>query len=136
MSKSATQSVVEYLEAMEARDLTRAAALLSPDFRMTFPGGIELASLESLIEWSKPRYQFVRKTFERFEALDVQSGSNGVQQVVYCFGTLAGAWNDGRPFSGIRFIDRFIVSNGKLADQRVWNDMAEAVVNAARTPGT
>lgn len=42
---------------------------------------------------------------------------------VYCFGTLYGELLDGTPYSGIRFIDRFTVSDGKLVDQRVWNDM-------------
>ena len=34
-------------------------------------------------------------------------------------------WPDGAAFSGIRFIDRFTVADGKLADQTVWNDLAE-----------
>jgi len=45
--------------------------------------------------------------------------------VVYCHGTLSGEWPDGSAFSGIRFIDRFTVRAGKLADQTVWNDLAE-----------
>jgi len=45
--------------------------------------------------------------------------------VVYCFGTLYGEWPDGRPFEGIRFIDRFVARAGKLADQKVWNDLGE-----------
>jgi hypothetical protein len=34
-------------------------------------------------------------------------------------------WPDGTPFEGIRFIDRFTIRDGKLADQLVWNDIAE-----------
>ena len=57
MSKSATQLVSEYLDAMESRNLPRARALLGAEFRMIFPGGVELDSLESLVEWmSYPLY--------------------------------------------------------------------------------
>jgi hypothetical protein len=38
---------------------------------------------------------------------------------------------DGTPYSGIRFIDRFTVRDGKLVDQNVWNDMGETL-NAPR----
>jgi limonene-1,2-epoxide hydrolase len=41
------------------------------------------------------------------------------------FGTLYGEWPDGRAFEGIRFIDRFVVRGGRLADQKVWNDLGE-----------
>ena len=36
-------------------------------------------------------------------------------------------WLDGKPYAGIRFIDRFTVRNDKLVDQQVWNDLAEVV---------
>jgi hypothetical protein len=52
---------------------------------------------------------------------------------VYCFGTLYGELLDGTPYSGIRFIDRFTVKDGKLVDQNVWNDMGE-VLGAGRKP--
>ena len=38
----------------------------------------------------------------------------------------AGEWPDGTAFEGIRFIDRFVVVDGKITDQRVWNDLGEA----------
>ena len=47
--------------------------------------------------------------------------------MIYCFGTLYGELLDGTPYSGIRFIDRFTVRDGKLVDQMVWNDMAEVL---------
>ena len=40
---------------------------------------------------------------------------------------LAPGFHDGTPYSGIRFIDRFTVRDGKLVDQNVWNDMAEVL---------
>lgn len=117
---SATRLVRDYLDAMEARDLSGARNLLAPGFVMVFPGDVRLETLEALVEWSRPRYQFVRKTYEHYdEAATDQPG----ESVVYCFGTLSGQWLDGRPFAGIRFIDRFVVRDGLLTDQKVWNDM-------------
>ncbi len=109
--------VRDYLQAMEARDLDRARGHLAPGFVMTFPGGVRMESLEALIEWSRPRYRFVTKSYERFDALG---------GVVYCFGTLAGEWPDGTAFAGIRFIDRFALEGGRILRQDVWNDMGEA----------
>ncbi len=134
MSKSATQLVSEYLDAMESRNLPRARALLGAEFRMIFPGGVELDSLESLVEWSKPRYLYVRKTYERFDESSPADDTQSSERIVYCFGTLAGRWNNGQDFAGIRFIDRFVIKNGLLADQRVWNDMAEATQAAGMAP--
>ena len=121
--KSGTQLVRTFLETMEARDLTAARAMLAPGFAMTFPGGARFATLEDLIAWARPRYQWVRKRYERF---DEAPGAEPGEQIVYCYGTLQGVWPDGTPFEGIRFIDRFAIRDGKLADQLVWNDLAEA----------
>lgn len=117
MSK-AEQVVREYLAAMERRDLAAAKALLASGFFMVFPGGTRFDSLEQLVQSAKGRYRSAKKTYERFDAFD-----GGV----YCFGTLYGELLDGTPYSGIRFIDRFTVRDGKLVDQRVWNDMAEVL---------
>jgi phenylpyruvate tautomerase PptA (4-oxalocrotonate tautomerase family) len=110
-----------FLAAMEARDLVTAAAFLAPEFSMTFPGGVRFTALADLVERGKTRYRFVRKSFDGF---DEAVGDDAT--VVFCRGTLAGEWPDGAPFSGIRFIDRFTVRGGKLVDQMVWNDLAEA----------
>ena len=114
------QIVRDYLGAMEARDLDTARAHLAPGFTMQFPGTGPMTTLEELIAWSKPRYAFVTKTYDRFDAMQ----SDG-PAVVYCFGTLSGKWLDGTEFSGIRFIDRFEIEHGRITRQDVWNDMAE-----------
>lgn len=115
------QIVKDYLAAMEARDLETARSLLGDGFSMTFPGTRPMHSLEELIEWSKPRYKFVTKTYEGFDAM------MGTEEaaIVYCRGTLQGEYHDGSAFDGIRFIDRFEVTGGKITKQEVWNDMAE-----------
>jgi 4-oxalocrotonate tautomerase family enzyme len=109
-----------FLSAMEERNLEKAAGFLADGFTMTFPGGVEFSRLEDLVEWGRSRYQFVRKTYEAFDECFGEEGN-----IVYCFGSLAGKWPDGTEFSGIRFIDRFVTSEGKLTSQRVWNDLAE-----------
>ncbi len=115
-----SQIVKDYLAAMEARDLERAATYLADGFVMVFPGGVEFSAPEELVAWAKDRYRSVAKTYERFDEAGGEANA-----AVYCYGTLYGEWPDGSPFEGIRFIDRFTVSGGKLVDQRVWNDLAE-----------
>ncbi|WP_299815487.1 tautomerase family protein [uncultured Roseibium sp.] len=112
--------VLEYLKAMEARDLDKAQAHLGADFRMVFPGTGKMATIAELIDWARPRYRFVTKTYQGVEAFQGESSA-----IVYTRGTLSGEWPDGSHFSGIRFIDRFEVTNNKITRQDVWNDIAE-----------
>ena len=118
--------VRNYLGAMEQRDLTTAQELLAPGCTFLFPGAPEMTTLDELIAWSKPRYKFVTKTYERFDAMQ----SEGAAAIVYCFGALSGEWLDGTAFSGIRFIDRFELEGGRITRQDVWNDMAEEKAKA------
>jgi hypothetical protein len=112
--------VTNYLDALEQRDLVRAQSFLGYGFTMHFPGADPMTRLEDLIVWSKPRYQNVRKTFTGIEAFQGDRSA-----VVFVRGTLHGAWTDGSAFDGIRFVDRFEVSEGKIVLQEVWNDIAE-----------
>lgn len=118
------ERIVEaFLRALETRD-PNAANFLAPGVRIVFPGGHEFRTLETLAAWAFTRYRSVRKTLERIEALPV--GADGIT-TVYCYGTLAGEWLDGQPYSGIRFIDRFEIDRaGRIVDQKVWNDLCEA----------
>jgi ketosteroid isomerase-like protein len=120
LSKAET-IVRQYLDAMERRDLAAAKSFLAPGFFMVFPGGQRFTALEELVEWAKGRYRRALKTYERFDV----SGDT-----VYCFGTLHGELLDGKAYSGVRFIDRFTVRDGKLVDQNVWNDMGEMRLRA------
>lgn len=118
----ASARVREFLQKMEARDLAGASAFLAPDFSMHFPGTAPMHRLEDLVAWSRPRYQRVGKRYERFDECWGDEAT-----IVYCFGTLHGAWLDGTPFEGIRFIDRFEVVDGLFHRQDVWNDMGEVM---------
>ena len=119
---TASDIVRAYLEAMEARDMEAAKSFLAPGFKMVFPGGVHLETLEALIAWAKDRYARVGKTFDGFDEL-----TRDGQAIVYCHGALHGEWLDGTEFSGIRFIDRFTIVDGKLVDHQVWNDLAETL---------
>lgn len=116
-----TDVVRRYLAAMEKRDLPTARQFLADDFTMTFPGTAPMTTLDALTDWAAPRYRFVTKTYEGFDALQ----SPEAAAIVYCRGTLSGEWPEGTAFSGIRFIDRFEVIGDRLIRQDVWNDIAE-----------
>ncbi|WP_371687447.1 hypothetical protein [Thalassococcus sp. S3] len=85
-----------------------------------------MTKLQELIDWAAPRYRFVRKSYDGFDV----AMSEG-ETLVYCRGTLSGEWPDGASFEGIRFIDRFLLRDGRIARQEVWNDLAEHLRNRA-----
>ena len=118
--QGAAAVVSDYLAAMEARDLARAKAHLHADFIMTFPSGRTMTLLEDLIDWSKTRYDHVAKRFEGYD-----QAFEGDRAIVWCRGTLHGAWVGGAPFTGIRFCDRFELVAGHIVRQEVWNDLSE-----------
>lgn len=117
MTEAAAETLKRFLRLMESRDLGAASEHLAPGFRMVFPGGVEMERLDELVAWSRERYRRVRKTFERIESAG---------QAVWVSGTLSGEWLDGRPFEGIRYVDRFELQDGLIVRQDVWNDMGEA----------
>lgn len=120
--------VRDYLRAMEERDLERAKLFLSPGFRMTFPGGNTMTSLDELVEWSKGRYRSITKTFEDFDVFE-----DGADTVVYSTGMLNGEALDGSPISEVRYIDRFVFRDGLIVDQQVWNDLADVIPSTVVT---
>ncbi|MEO1223984.1 MAG: nuclear transport factor 2 family protein [Pseudomonadota bacterium] len=109
-----------FLAAMEARDLETARSMLAGDFTMIFPGGRKMTRLEDLVAWAAGRYRRVKKRIDQTE-----TASDGATATVYVIGTLFGEWPDGSAFDGIRFIDRFVLSDGSIVRQEVWNDLAE-----------
>lgn len=114
----AKELVQSYLNCMEARDLDGAAALLADGFTMVFPGGVVFTDLIELIAWAKPRYNWVKKSYDRWDSGPAQDGV-----VVTCQGTLSGEFPDGTEFNGVRFVDWFLVVDDKLQRQHVWNDL-------------
>ncbi len=75
----ADRSCATISRAMEARDLDGAQAMLGDGFRDDLPRHQADDRLSELIDWSKTRYRFVKKTYDGFDAMH----SEGVA-VVYC----------------------------------------------------
>lgn len=118
--EEADRLVRDYLTAVEARDLDRARRYLAEDAELIFPGGKRPKDLDQLVANSGGRYQKVAK---RIGGVDVQPTARGA--IAYCHGELHGLWDDGAPFDGVRFVDRFEIIDGRIARQWVWNDAGE-----------
>jgi len=112
-----------FLRAMEARDLETAEAMMGPGERITFPGGKVFASQGEMVEASRGRYEWVKKTFEQADSF-----ARGDERVVYVMGALYGVNGHGVAFSNVRYIDRFVIREGLIVQQDVWNDLAESGV--------
>jgi SnoaL-like protein len=126
----AADLVLRYLRLVEERDLDAAAELLGSTPRITFPGGRVFTNLDDQVASSSGRFRSVRKSFDSVDIAGV-----GDDVVVYVAGTLAGLGPDGTEFAGVRFLDRFVVSDGLIIEQMVWNDLAETGVVAVRAAG-
>jgi len=119
----AVDTIEAFLRLVEDRRLDEAAPFLAPGVIITFPGGRRFTNLQDQVASSAGRFRGVRKVFEKFDAI-----ADGDTIVVYVFGTLEGEALDGGHFSGVRFIDRFELHDGRIVDQKVWNDMAESQI--------
>ncbi|WP_431906439.1 nuclear transport factor 2 family protein [Micromonospora carbonacea] len=124
----AARLVDHYLQLCEDRDLDRAGRLLAPGALIVFPGGRRFASLAELASASGGTYRWVRKHRDRY--LVGVAAADGVS--VTSLGRLYGQWPDGEPFDGIRYADVFVLRDGLIAEQHVYNDLATAV--ARRDP--
>ncbi len=113
--------VWDFLTLFAERRLAEANAYLAPGCVMQFPGGAEFTDCTALPRRSNTLYRWVLKSFERVDEIATPEGT-----IVYNLGTLRGQWPDGEPFAGVRYVDRFVVRDGKIADQKVWNDLCLA----------
>jgi len=122
-TKSAAEIVEKYLEASMIPDPVGAAKYIAKDVRITFTGGRQFRHPSDCAAFNAKRYAWVKKKMERS---DVVPGAD--ETIVYNTGTLYGAWPDGTPFEGNRYVDRFVVRNGLIVDMQVWNDSAERIL--------
>jgi hypothetical protein len=125
----AIATVRGFLDAIETTDVAAAAALTGRGARFVFPGGVATGSLEEVVRAVGQRYRAVFKTFDRFDRIEMDG-----DDIVFCSGTLSGAWEDGTPFAGVRFVDRFVLRAGKIILQEVWNDAGEARARRPSAP--
>ena len=114
--------VDEYLRLLMIPDPDAARRLAAPDLQIRFTGGRAMREPAECAAFNAGRYAWVKK---RIEATEVVMGASEAHAVVYSRGTLHGAWPDGTPFEGNRYVDRYVVRDGLIVQMDVWNDSAE-----------
>lgn len=114
--------VEEFLRIIMIPDPEGARAFTAADMRIRFTGGREFSQPGDTSAFNAGRYAWVKKRFER---TDVVAGASEEEAIVYNIGTLYGAWPDGTPFEGNRYVDRYVVRHGLIVQMDVWNDSAE-----------
>jgi hypothetical protein len=119
-STHAAAIVEKFLAASMVPDPVTAARYVAADLKLTFTGGRKMSHPRESAAFNARRYKWVRKKMERS---DVVEGAR--ETIVYNLGTLYGEWPDGTPFEGNRYVDRFVVRDGKIVQMDVWNDSAE-----------
>lgn len=121
-----------YLQLCEDRELEAASRFLSHGLRMQFPAGAtgqEHTALAEMVATPKP-YAWVRKHRDRFLV-----GERGARDThVVSIGRLYGERLDGTAFDDVRYVDVFVLRDGLIAEQLVWNDLCEAGIG--REPRT
>jgi len=115
-----TDVVKAFLDAMSRRDFDAMEPLMAPAFKMTTSGGQVFNHPKEFAVHARARQKSARKTTDRYDEIPTPSGAS-----VYAIGTMAGEWNDGAPYSGIRYIDRFEIADGRIVDMHVYSDMSE-----------
>lgn len=112
-----------YLEASMKPDPDLAATYVDKNVVITFTGGKIFDHPSGPTSINRHRYKWVKKRLGRFDECQTNDGI-----VVYSTGTLYGEWPDGEAFEGNRYIDRFLIKNGKIVTMDVWNDSAERLL--------
>jgi hypothetical protein len=125
-AEEAAALVEAFLHASMVPDPQTAARYIADDLAITFTGGRKYHHPRETAAFNARRYKWVKKKMER---TDVVPGER--ETVVYNLGTLYGEWPDGTPFEGNRYVDRFVVRNGKIVQMDVWNDSAERLLAKA-----
>ena len=115
--------VERFLVASMIPDPENAGTFMSADVDITFTGGRKFRHPRDATAFNAMRYKWVKKKMER---TDVAPGE--AETVVYNTGTLYGEWHDGTKFEGNRYVDRFVVRDGKIVKMDVWNDSAERIL--------
>jgi hypothetical protein len=116
---AALEIATQFLTAQAARDVEAARPLAAPQFQVVSPGGA-LTDLEALFERLRTAYVSLEKLAEGQGAC-----IEGDATVVYTHGTMIGERSNGGRFEGVRFLDRLVISDGKVIAQHIWNDFGQ-----------
>lgn len=122
MNTSAEETIREYLKASGERSMAEAASYLADEAVLVFPQG-RFDDLEEMAAAMAGRYSAISKTYDTWDLMENDGGT-----VVVTTGTLSGVNLHGVDFAGVRFCDRFVVRDGLIHEQHVWNDLAESGV--------
>jgi hypothetical protein len=115
--------VDKFLQLGEDRKIDEMQSMMAPNSKIEFPGGKRFNTQAEMVENAKGRYTWVRKHRDRYFV-----GVNGAQTTVTSIGTLYGENLAGVAFDGIRYVDVFVIENGLITEQMVWNDFCESGV--------
>ncbi len=114
--------VDEFLRLIMIPDPAAASQYVAPNLQIRFTGGRAMQAPAECSAFNATRYQWVKK---KIDATETVAGGSDEATIVYSRGTLYGAWPDGTPFEGNRYVDRYVVSHGRITQMDVWNDSAE-----------
>ncbi len=114
--------VDEFLRLIMIPDPAAASRFVAPDLQIRFTGGRAMKAPAECSAFNASRYQWVKK---KIDATETVAGGTDEETIVYSRGTLYGVWPDGTPFEGNRYVDRYVVSHGRITQMDVWNDSAE-----------
>lgn len=127
-ARAAVASVDRFLRLIMVPDPEGARAFMAPGMSIRFTGGRQMSDPSECAAFNARRYAWVKKRFERYE---VVCGADDGYAIVYALGTLHGAWPDGTPFEGNRYVDRYVLRDAKIVEMSVWNDSAEWLLQRA-----
>jgi hypothetical protein len=125
IGQAAKAVVEEFLRVIMIPDPAGAKAFAAPGLEIHFTGDRLMHDPGECSAFNASRYKWVKKRFER---TDVVAGASAQEAIVYNIGTLYGEWPDGAPFEGNRYVDRYVVCQGKITKMEVWNDSAERML--------
>ena len=118
----AAKLVEEYLRLLMIPDPEAARRYIGPELEIRFTGNRLMREPAECAAFNAGRYKWVKK---KFGPTHVVAGGTAEETTVYQTGHLYGEWLDGTPFENNRYVDRYVVKNGKIVRMEVWNDSAE-----------
>lgn len=125
IAQQAASLVDNYLRILMIPDPVAAKSYTAPELEIIFTGGQRMSDPSECAAFNATRYAWVKKRYERIEVI---SGATAEEAIVYCLGTLYGAWPDQTLFENNRYVDRYIVKRGLITHMSVWNDSAEMII--------
>lgn len=120
LAKDPAAGVDAFLQLCEDRDLVAAQRCMRDDVELFWPGGARYSSLNDMVAGAAGRYRWVKKHRDDYAVgVDTQG-----RTVVTSRGRLYGENLQGVAFDDVRYVDVFVIEDGLIIEQHVWNDFA------------